>query len=66
MKATPAVGAGVDTLNELPEPGATTMLPEATPARPSVVSVAVSVVVCASFSVTDAVAVPELKLTVAG
>ena len=57
LNATPAVGpAGVATPNELAVRGATTIAPEATPASPSVVSVAVSVVVCASLSVTDAVA----------
>ena len=57
LNATPAVGAaGVATANELAAPGPTTIAPEATPANPSVVSLAVSVVVCASLRVTATVA----------
>ena len=67
LNATPAVGdAGVATRNELAVAGPTTIAPEATPANPSVVSLAVIVVVWASLSVTDAVAWPELNLAVAG
>ena len=54
------------TPNELAAAGPTTIAPEATPANPSVVSLAVTVVVWASLSVTDAVAWPALKLAVAG
>ncbi len=39
---------------------------EGTPPNPSVESLTVSVVVCASLSVTDAFACPALKLAVAG
>ena len=66
VKALPAVGAGALTPNEAADLGATAIEPDATPARPSVVSLAVKVVVCASLSVTLAVATPPLKLTVAG
>ena len=62
----PAVGAGVLSPKEAAEVGATVIELDATPARPSVVSVTVKVVVCASLRVTLAVATPALKLTVAG